>query len=313
MKNFTIKTAAPSRLDELLRRELPLFLNTDISNGKIRRLIIAGAVSVNGRQCKIPSFNLKSGSSVTAFIEEEKLFYEKDAGDINFVLTQKDVLFEDDDIIVVNKPAFFPTEAGMVKSRNNLHDAVVDYLHAKNPSLRNPPYVGIMHRLDKETSGAILFTKTRAVNAACHDMFENRSVQKIYTALSASSRHIDKKNFSVEFYMARVSPKSKAAKWGRVAQTFKDAQWSKTNFRIVSETPFKNKTLYKIECSLETGRTHQIRVHLSDAGLPILGDELYGGQSFRRIMLHAGTLIFPHPKTGSLIKIEAPLPEEFKI
>lgn len=311
MKNFTYRTASASRLDELLRLQLPQFLNTEISNSKIRRLIVAGAVCVNGRECRVPGFNVKGGSLVTAFVEEEKLFFEKDAGDVAFELTEKDVLFEDEDVIVVNKPAFFPTEAGMVKSRDNLHAAVVRYLHGKQPSLRNPPYAGIMHRLDRETSGAILFTKNRKVNGPCHDMFEQHTARKIYRAVVCAGSNELKPGdrFTVQGNMNRISAKSQAAKWGLVKS---EGLWSKTDFTVLKEKNLKGIKCYLVECRLETGRTHQIRVHLSSRGLPILGDELYGGKKYERILLHAESLTFPHPVSGEIIKVQAPLPEQMQ-
>ena len=173
MIQYVFRNSAPGRLDDFLREELPGAIQKEISNSKIRRLIISGSVRVNDEQTRLPAFRLRQGSHVAVSIDEEKLFFEKAPNDISFELTEKDVLFEDDAIIVVNKPAFFPTEAGIVGSRDNLHAAVIRYLWAKNPSLKNPPYAGIMHRLDRETSGVILFTKSRAANKGCHDMFEN--------------------------------------------------------------------------------------------------------------------------------------------
>ena len=295
------------RLDELLRVRLPEIISKDISNSKIRRLIVAGAVSVNGRQVRVPGYDLCPGTKVSVSLDEDKLFYEKEPDDIAFEVTAESVLFEDDNIIVVNKPSFFPTEAGMVGSRDNLHAAVIRYLHGKNPSLRNPPYVGIMHRLDRETSGVILFTKTRAVNAACHDMFEQHTAKKVYKALVCTNRDVQK-NFSVEMYMGRISPKSQAAKWGKLPES-RGGVYSYTDFTLLSKNE-KNGTAL-VECRLKTGRTHQIRVHLSSLGLPVLGDTLYGAKPYKRIMLHASSLTFPHPVTGEVMTVEALLPQLF--
>lgn len=308
MKTFTLKTEKKIRLDELLRLELPSMVGKEISNSKIRRLIISGSVSVNSRPVRVPAFCVFAKSVVTAFIEEEKLFFEKPTDDIAFELTQKDVLFEDDCIIVVNKPSHFPTEKTMVDSRDNLHAAVVRYLFNKqkitNPNAKNPPYCGIMHRLDRDTSGVILFTKTREVNAFCHDMFEQHTAKKVYIA--AVSKMPEHKNFTVDFPMGRISPKGQSAKWGKVPLE-KGGLTSRTDFNVCPiKSPF---TL--IECHLYTGRTHQIRVHLSSVGLSILGDELYGGKPFKRIMLHALSLTFTHPKTKKEICVKAPLPQEF--
>ena len=327
MKSFFLKSEKSTSLNELLRSELPRLLGESVSNSKIRRLIVAGSVSVNGRQIRVPAFNLRAGSAVSVQIDEEKLFFEKQPDDIAFELTEKDVLFEDESIIVVNKPTHFPSEAGMVESRDNLHAAVVRFLFEKQkiekPNAKNPPYAGIMHRLDRDTSGVILFTKSRSVNAACHDMFENHTARKVYNAIvCVKSSEIKNfpvgKEFSVEFPMGRVSPKGQAAKWGKMSEK-NGGLPSKTDFKVLKELTAddlskiavgsamlragENRFLL-LECRPLTGRTHQIRVHLSSLGIPILGDELYGGHPHERIMLHARSLTFPHPVSGEIMCVE---------
>ena len=370
------------RLDEFLRRELPLlFPGKEVSNSKIRRLIVAGSIYINGRQCRTPSYDLFPKSKVCAEIEVEKFFFEKQPEDIDFILTEQDVLFEDESIIIVNKPAFLPTEGTIVESRKSMHSCVVEYLWKKNPSLRNPPYVGIMHRLDRETSGVLLFTKTRQVNKAVSDMFQNHTAVKTYRAvacpqlkqrgqtpwrkpcilktdlssnfrhknceaileqqgqrgqtpcilkadLSSNFRHKNceaileqrgqtpeeketgniglQKHFVIENYIGRISAKSAQCRVGPLPES-KGGQYAKTEFTLVA---VDNEKLY-IDCRLYTGRTHQIRVHLSGCGLPLLGDTLYGGKKNSRMMLHAMRLEFPHPVTGQAMKVEAPLPEGF--
>lgn len=282
------------RLDELLRKELPAHYKSDFSNSKIRRLIIAGAVSVNGRVITRPAFFLNPRSDICVIFDREKFLYEKQPDDIKFEVTSDSVLYEDDNYIFINKPAFFPVEQTITGNRDNLHDAVVRYLWSKNPSLRNPPYVGIMHRLDRETSGVILFTKNRQVNKEVSEIFQSHSFTKKYYALveeSSSGKSLSPgQTFSVEMYMARISPKSQAAKWGRVAQNAKDAQYSRTDFAVLRLITIENHKCLLLECTLYTGRTHQIRVHLSSQGLPILGDTLYGGTPAKRIYLHSSEL-----------------------
>ena len=291
------------RLDELLREQLPekiRSINTDalrenntISNSKIRRLIISGCVKVNGKSIIRPAFELRGNAVVTVDFESEKFFYEKQPDDISFEVSDADVLFENDELIFINKPAFFPVEKTITGKRDNLHDAVVRYLWKRNPELRNPPYVGIMHRLDRETSGVILFTKTRAVNKEIHEMFENHSFIKEYTAVVTQKTGCELTpgyKFTVEKYIGRITGKSQVGKWGSLPEE-KGGLYSKTDFEVLKVEKRENKMLYSIKCCLYTGRTHQIRVHLSEAGLPILGDELYGGQKADRLYLHSSSLI----------------------
>lgn len=318
LHNWTVSQS--TRLDLFLREAIPLILKEDksseISNSKIRRLIVAGAVSVDKRQCRVPSAQVNVGSIVEADIDEQKFFFEKQPDDISFEVTAASVLYEDDAIIVVNKPAFFPTEETITGNRDNLHQAVIRYLWNKNPSLRNPPYAGIMHRLDRETSGVILFTKTRAVNKKVFEMFEQHTARKVYRAVCTKRSGFPEPehSFSCDDAIGRVSASSAACKMGVVRSAkngsfIKDAQTAHTDCIVVG----KKDNQYFIDARPLTGRTHQIRVHLSSVGLPILGDELYGGSSWPRIMLHAQSLTFPHPVTGEVMCVEAPLPEEFVI
>lgn len=311
-----LKCAQNERLDLFLREKLPEYISggTDAcSNSKIRRLIVAGAVSVNDRQIRIPSFTLRSSSEVLVIVDEDKFFYEKQPDDIKFELTSKDVLFEDDVLIVVNKPAFFPTEATIVGNRDNLHDAVVRYLWQNNPSLRNPPYVGIMHRLDRETSGVILFTKSRTVNGAVHDIFDSsnpeHSARKVYRAVCVAAECPS--SFCVEMFMGRISAKSQSAKWGRLSED-RGGVFSHTDFIVKGSGAKNGKKVLYIEARPLTGRTHQIRVHLASKGLPILGDVLYGADKSERIMLHAQSLTFKHPISGKIMTVESVLPPYFK-
>lgn len=322
------------RLDDFLRKEIPSKLSEpeNASNSKIRRLIVSGAVSVNGMKIRRPAFELRGKSEISVLIDEAKFFYEKTPDDIKFEVSEKDVLFEDEYLVIVDKPSRFPTEETIVGSekRDNLHDALVRYLWRKNPSLRNPPYVGIMHRLDRETSGVILFTKSRSVNKKIQAMFENRSFRKIYVALCENTKEKQNcssgghnfssesgltsardfpcgKKFSVEMFMNRVSPKTQRAKWGFVPEE-KGGLYSRTDFSVLGEKIFEGKKCFLVQAELFTGRTHQIRVHLSGKGLPVLGDVLYGGSAAERIMLHSFCLEFSHPVTGKLVSVSSEVP-----
>ena len=291
-KELKFTTENKLRLDEFLRAELPGSIGSQsasISNSKIRRLILAGAVQVNGRPVLRPAFELRGRSLVTVRFDAEKFFYEKQPDDVVFEMSDDAVLYEDDNLIFINKPADFPVEQTITGNRANLHDAAVDYLWKRNPSLRNPPYLGIMHRLDRTTSGVIVFTKNRPVNKALSEIFQSHDLTKQYLAVvEAPSAQTQ---FTVEMYMGRVTGKSQQGKWGELPEA-RGGQYSKTDFRVLQKITVEGRPCLLIECNLHTGRTHQIRVHLASRGLPILGDELYGGHPAKRLYLHAARLSF---------------------
>ncbi len=298
-----LESTLEERLDNFLRRTLPDAAQlqtmpvisggegTPFSNSKIRRLIIAGAVHVNGRPVLRPAFELRGISSVEVAFDPQRFFYEKQPEDAAFQMSDESVLYEDDNLIFVNKPADYPVEQTITGNRANLHDAVVDYLWKRNPSLRNPPYVGIMHRLDRTTSGVILFTKTRAVNKEVSEVFQSHNLTKQYLALVEAPKREVESSFTVEMYMGRVTGKSQQGKWGDVPQS-RGGQYSRTDFRILRQLTVEGRPCLLIECSLYTGRTHQIRVHLASQDLPILGDTLYGARPAKRLYLHAAHLAF---------------------
>ena len=312
MQELKLSSFEKIRLDEFLRERMPELLQTECSNSKIRRLIISAQVTVNGKVVTRPSFELRGKSEIKILFDKDKFFYEKKPDDIKFEVTRKSVLFENDDLIFIDKPAFFPVEQTITQNRDNLHDAVVRYLWKKNENLRNPPYVGIMHRLDRETSGVILFTKNRAANKSVQNMFENHDFEKKYQAVVLENNYLSKNAFSkqsfqlkvndefcVEMYMERVSSKCQAGKWGSVPEK-NGGKYSKTDFKVLKEIELPDlpgKKAFLIECNLFTGRTHQIRVHLASKGFPIVGDELYGGVPYKRMMLHSALLKSTLPKS----------------
>lgn len=311
MKTVFITPSESVRLDRLLQKELPLKLGIEISNAKIRRLIIAGCVTADSLTVRRPPFLVRKNARVAVFVDEEKLLFEKPADDISFEVSDDSVLYEDEYFIFVNKPAKFPTEKTVVQSRDNLHDAVVRYLWRKNPSLRNPPYAGIMHRLDRETSGVILFTKERSVNKAVFDLFDSsklnlnegasRPLVKSYVALVPDSEKI-KERFTVRNSIGRISSKSARGKWGVVPAG--EGLEAVTEFSVLS----RENRLCRLLCHPVTGRTHQIRVHLASLGCAIEGDVLYGAEEKDRLYLHSYSIEFVHPVTNEKICVTAPVP-----
>ena len=315
MKKYILKVEDKIRLDVLLRKRLPEIIETEISNSKIRRLIFSSSVFINSNPTRNPSLILNRRTKVEIHLDTEKLLHEKKCNDIEYTLTEKDVIYEDDYIIVVDKPAFLPSEKTFVNERNNMKDCVINYLWSKNKSLANPPYIGMHHRLDRETSGVLLFSKSRSVNKNLHEQFENHTITKKYRAVCVAKNNVPKeKKFIVEGNMFRVSAKSEACKMG-LSKT-KDGLYSRTQFVIKGEKNINSNKIYYIDCELETGRTHQIRVHLASTGLPIAGDKLYGADfAFRenneRIMLHSFELGIKHPVSGETMIFKSKLPELF--
>lgn len=324
-----------SRLDLFLRQNLQSALdeffdsssNKILSNSKLRRLIFSGNVFVEKRAVKNPAFILHKSSRVKILLDDEKLFYEKQNGDVEFSLCDNDIIFEDDFLLAVNKPCGLPTERTFLESRASLFSAVQKYLCEKNPHSEN--YCSAAHRLDSGTSGVILFSKKKSVNAALHEMFggggEYRAVKKLYLAICTkntagsadaflrggknlgSEIDCEEEEFSVRNFLARVSKKSEQAKFGEVGES-RGGKFARTDFRILE----KNAGKILVQARLFTGRTHQIRVHLSQCRMPILGDTLYGGESAQRIFLHARYLELPHPCTGETLKLHSPVPKEFE-
>lgn len=207
-----------------------------------------------------------------------------------------EILYEDNVIVVVNKPSGLPTQSTVDKKRPNLYDL-----------LRNSKkfsYLGLHHRLDVPTSGVLLLTKSKEVNKAVAELFSGRDIEKTYLCLTHQIP--SEKEFKIQNYL-------KAQKLGSGKTKMKSVKAggdpAETHFTV--RQVLENKAL--VEARPQTGRMHQIRVHLAEAGYPILGDALYFrvDRKYPRLMLHAWKLKFKHPQTGQELEIEAPLPEDF--
>ena len=214
------------------------------------------------------------------------------------------VVFEDDSIIVINKPSGLVVHPGSGTTNGTL----VNGLAAQFPDLRevgDPIRLGLVHRLDKGTSGLLIVARTSEALEKLKFQMQQRQVHRQYFAIVQG--HLKSNKGVVDAPLGR-DPKNPLKR--AVHQSGKDAR---THYEIVQklESPFRISTL---SCRLETGRTHQIRVHLAAIGHPVLGDELYGGRtSFNlnnRLALHAEMLTFSHPKTNNRINFESPIPNE---
>ena len=211
------------------------------------------------------------------------------------------VIFEDDAMLVINKPAGVAVHGG-----SGVSFGVIEQLRRGHPEYR---YLELVHRLDRETSGLLMLAKKRSALVKLHDMMRQNLPDKRYLALGIGHWNPNCKHVRHPLF------KCSTAEGERMVRVAENGQSAHTIFSIVQR--FQNFTL--VEARLRTGRTHQIRVHMLASGCPIAGDEKYGNfalnktlarQGLKRMFLHAGRLSLPHPGTGEMLALEAPLPRE---
>jgi 23S rRNA pseudouridine1911/1915/1917 synthase len=281
---------ARQRLDRVLAEALPAF-----SRARLQTLIRDGFVSLNGKPPR-PRDLVRNGD-VVELREPELEKVEAQPEQIKL-----DVIFEDDDLLVLNKPAGIVMHPGAGHQAHTLVNALL--AHCQNLSgIGGKERPGIVHRLDKETSGALVVAKNDATHRDLSSQFAARTMTKIYLALVAgilrkTSGVIDKAIARHPVHRQRMSI---ARRQGRSA---------KTEYRVIRS----GEEISLVECILHSGRTHQIRVHLHHLGHPVLGDKLYGGKragDYPRQMLHAWKLAFRHPRSGDAMSFEAPVPRDF--
>lgn len=219
-----------------------------------------------------------------------KLFMEEEFGVIP-AYHEVDVLYEDEHMIVFNKPANMDTHPNTLEQTNTLANAAAFYLQAKG-ELRKIKHV---HRLDRDTTGAILFAKHALAGSILDKILDERLIKRTYFALVHGQLKRKKGTIQEPIGRDRHHPTKR-----RVSAS---GQPAITHYELLEYNPKQNLSL--IQCQLDTGRTHQIRVHLSSIGHPIVGDKLYGGKPlFERQALHAGKLVIPHPFTNENIVVE---------
>jgi 23S rRNA pseudouridine1911/1915/1917 synthase len=291
------------RLDQVLADWLPSALNTPLSKAKVRKLVVAGAVYLNGKRVRIASKELRARAKIDAYVDLSKLMDDGKASDRTFEMSASQILFEDEFLIAVDKPPGLPTQPTLDEARDNLFAAVKKFLKQRDHS---DPYVGLHHRLDRDTSGVILFTKKVQANAGVAALFSGREAQKTYNALTFAPAKSSADLFEIKNYLGKAADGGKKSRFKAVRS---GGDFAHTSFRVLQHL---QGGLW-IEAQPHTGRTHQIRVHLSESGMPILGDATYGGDLnlAPRLMLHAVNLTFEHPITHTHISIDSPLPEDF--
>jgi RluA family pseudouridine synthase len=285
----------------------------------VRKLVVAGAAYINGRRVRIASKPVQAGAEIDVYVDEAKLF-EPESRDQVFRMNARHVLFEDEHVIVVDKPPGLPTQPTLDEARDNLFAAVQRFVRERDG--RPDAYIGLHHRLDRDTSGVILFTKSKAANAGVADMFALHTARKIYQAITLA-RSTPPASWTVRNYLGKISSEGKRAKFGSVLSGGDPAH---TEFELLGAAP----GAAWVQASPITGRTHQIRIHLSEGGYPIIADRQYGvadrqyGGAERsgatpastpaapRLMLHAASLTFPHPVHKNEILVRSELPEDFR-
>jgi len=318
------KSDAGERLDRYLAAQLP-----ELSRTRIQELIEAELVLVDGKPSK-GAHRLRAGEKI-AVDAQARPPMRAEAEDVPL-----DILYEDDDVIVVNKAAGMTVHAGAGNPRGTLVNALLgrgQSLSQGGDALRP----GIVHRLDKETSGVILVAKNDFAHAKVAETFRKRLVKKTYIALVEGS--LKEKQGRIEFAIGRdlhrrtrmAALKQKPGSALQETLQLSGAREARTDWQTLAEVD--GTTL--VEVQLHTGRTHQIRVHFSAIGHPVVGDTLYGAApqicidtenlrgasknretvampALRRNFLHAARLGFTQPRTGAWLEVRAPLPRELR-
>ncbi len=280
------------RLDVWLTKKLETW-----SRSFFEKLITEGGALVNGNMVK-PGYKLKNEDIVSVSIPEPKLL------DIKAEKIDLDVLYEDEDIIVVNKARGMVVHPAAGNYTGTLVNALLDHCEGSLSDINGVIRPGIVHRIDKDTSGVLVIAKNNTSHGKLSDKLKDHDIQRVYIAVAEGV--IAEDTGKIDAPVGRHPQERK-----KMAVNTKNGRRAVTYFKVLER--FKSATL--LELRLETGRTHQIRVHLSYIGHPLIGDPVYGRKKqqydIQGQALHAKLLGFVHPGTGEYVEFEAPPPEEF--
>ena len=279
------------RLDVFIARLLPQF-----TRSRVRRLIVGGLVTLDGRQAAKAGVKLEAGQRIELTVPPpESAELEPEAIPLRIV-------YEDDDLLVVDKPAGLAVHPSPGHSRHTLVHAILAHCPQLS-SIGGEGRPGIVHRLDKDTSGLIIVAKHDDAHRSLARQLKERRMEKRYLALVEGL--VEPPEGIIEAPIAR-HPRRRQ----RMA-VVEGGREARTHYKLLREVDGRS----LLEVRPETGRTHQIRVHLAAIDHPVTGDRIYGRRDarrspLRRHFLHAHGLVFRHPRTGERLELEAPLPED---
>jgi 23S rRNA pseudouridine1911/1915/1917 synthase len=293
------RTLPSQRLDTYLRGVFPA-----VSRGTIQRLIEEGHIQVDGRKVK-PTHTPRAGEEVRVHWPEAK------AAEARPEEIPLDIIFEDEALLVLNKPAGIVVHPAAGNEEHTLVNALLHHCRGQLSGIGGVARPGIVHRLDKDTSGCLVVAKNDDTHVALSTQFAGRSVEKLYRALVCGEMPRDRGE--IRAAIARHTSHRK-----RMAVDEESGRQARTSYHVLERL----NAATHVEAVLHTGRTHQIRVHFQHLGYPLIGDLTYGNRQNQKVedlttyhaprqMLHAAHLGFMHPRSGKRVQFEALLPEDF--
>jgi 23S rRNA pseudouridine1911/1915/1917 synthase len=301
-ESFVIEQSLPgSRLDVFLREKFPA-----ASRGALQRLIEQGHIRVNGQIVK-PTHTPRAGEQVEVHWPEAR------AAEAQPEEIPLNILFEDSSLLVVNKPPGLVVHPAAGHEEHTLVNALLHHCRGSLSGIGGVARPGIVHRLDKDTSGCLVVAKNDETHIALAKQFAERTVEKIYDAVVLGVLKLDKGEIR-----ASIARHPSHRKRMAVLES-SESRFAHTSYRVLERLVHAT----HVEAEIHTGRTHQIRVHFQFIGHPVVGDDTYGGKANKRftevtgyeaprVLLHARKLCFVHPRTEKKVKFMAPLPEDFR-
>lgn len=325
--SFVIAENPPKRLDKAIARDVPEAAL--LSRSRLVKLLAEGAVRIDGAVVTDQKAKVAAGASVEITVEA--------AADVEIVAEDiaLDIVYEDEALVVVNKPVGMVVHPAPGSPRGTLVNALMHHFGGALSGIGGEKRPGIVHRIDKDTSGLLVVAKSDQAHQGLAKQFEKHTVERKYMALVYGAPDVmdprlrGVKGVSFEgSNVLRITTLLGRHRTDRQRQavSFSDGRHAITRARVVEQfgTPTQ---VTLVECWLETGRTHQIRVHMAHAGHGLVGDQTYGGRrklshkalseaartaiaQFPRQALHAAVLGFTHPVSGQDMRFEAPLPAD---